>query len=93
MALVASAAKGLTYGTCKDRTTMIINTVAAIISYYYPATWIFPTLILAGGLVTLVTLRKVVPPLTRFSLLSGTLFINAGPLPQCVRLHAPVLQS
>ena len=60
VALVASAAKGLTYGTCKDRTTMIINAVAAVISYYYPVTWIFPTLILAGGLVTLFTLRKVV---------------------------------
>ncbi|EIE20647.1 CHR family transporter: chromate ion [Coccomyxa subellipsoidea C-169] len=58
VALVASAAKGLTYGTCKDRTTMIINAVAAIISYYFPATWIFPTLILAGGVVTLFTLRK-----------------------------------
>lgn len=44
---------------------MIINTVAAVISFYYPVTWIFPTLILAGGLVTLITLRKKVVPLTR----------------------------
>jgi chromate transporter len=58
VALVASAAKGLTYGTCKDKTTMVINTVAAIISYYYPVTWIFPTLILAGGLVTLYMRRN-----------------------------------
>lgn len=59
---MASAAKGLTYGTCKNRTTMIINALAAIISYYYPATWIFPALILAGGLITLITLRRVVRP-------------------------------
>ncbi len=33
---------------------------AAVISYYYPVTWIFPTLILAGGLTTLITKRKEV---------------------------------
>ena len=37
---------------------MIINAIAALVSFYYPQTWIFPTLILAGGLVTLYTLRK-----------------------------------
>ena len=60
VALVASAAVSLTYGTCKDRVTMTINAVAALISFYYPKTWIFPTLILAGGLVTLYTQRKKV---------------------------------
>ena len=58
VALVASAAVGLTGGTCKDRTTRCINAVAAVVSYYFPATYIFPVLILAGGLVTLVTRRK-----------------------------------
>ena len=33
---------------------------AAIISFYYPVTWIFPTLILAGGLATLVIKYKEV---------------------------------
>ena len=33
---------------------------AAIISFYYPVTWIFPTLILAGGLTTLVVKYKEV---------------------------------
>ena len=60
IALVASAAVSLTYGTCKDRVTMIINAVAALFSFYYPQTWIFPALILAGGLVTLYTQRKKV---------------------------------
>ena len=60
IALVASAAVSLTYGTCKDRVTMIINAVAALFSLYYPQTWIFPALILAGGLVTLYTQRKKV---------------------------------
>ena len=36
---MASAAKSLTYATCKDRVTMIINAVAAVISFYYPVTW------------------------------------------------------
>jgi chromate transport protein ChrA len=58
VALVASAAVGLTAGTCRDRTTRCINAIAAVVSYYYPATYIFPALILAGGLVTLVTRRK-----------------------------------
>ena len=60
VALIASAAKALTYSTCKDMTTMIINAGAAVISYYYPATYIFPTCILAGGLITLVQRWKVV---------------------------------
>ena len=58
VALVASAAVALTHSTCKDRTTMVINAVAALVSFYYPQTWIFPALILAGGLVTLYTQRK-----------------------------------
>ena len=60
VALVAGAAVSLTYSTCKDRTTMVINAVAALVSFYYPQTWIFPALILAGGLVTLYTQRKKV---------------------------------
>jgi chromate transporter len=59
VALVASAAKSLTFSTCKDTVTMIINAVAAVVSFYYPVTWIFPALILAGGLTTLVTRWKM----------------------------------
>ena len=33
---------------------------AALISYYYPVTWIYPALILAGGLTTLITKHKEV---------------------------------
>lgn len=60
VALVASAAKSLTYSTCKDKVTMIINATAAVVSLYYPVTWIFPTLILLGGLTTLVARWRVV---------------------------------
>lgn len=60
VALVASAAKSLTFSTCKDRVTMVVNAVAAVVSFYYPVTWIFPALILAGGLTTLVAQWKVV---------------------------------
>lgn len=62
VALVASAAKALTYSTCKSKVTMVINATAAIVSFYYPATWIFPALILAGGLTTLVTRWRAVGP-------------------------------
>ena len=57
---MASAAKSLTYSTCKDRVSMIINATAAVIAFYYPVTWIFPTMILAGGLTTLVIRWRVV---------------------------------
>jgi hypothetical protein len=39
VALVASAAKSLTFSTCKDRVTMVVNAVAAVVSFYYPVTW------------------------------------------------------
>ena len=60
VALVASAARGLTGSTCKLRVTMVINAAAAVITFYYPATYMFPVCILAGGLVTLYTNRKIV---------------------------------
>ncbi len=60
VALVASAARGLTGSTCKLRVTMVINAAAAVITFYYPATYMFPICILAGGLVTLYTNRKAV---------------------------------
>ncbi|CAK0787139.1 hypothetical protein CVIRNUC_010355 [Coccomyxa viridis] len=60
VALVADAALKLTFSTCTEKTTMIINLAAALISYYYPVTWIYPALILAGGLTTLITKRKEV---------------------------------
>ena len=60
---MASAAKSLTYSTCTDRVTMVINATAAVISFYYPVTWIFPAMILAGGLTTLVVRWRVVSPL------------------------------
>ncbi len=60
VALVASAARGLTGSTCKLRVTMVINAAAAVITFYYPATYMYPICILAGGLVTLYTNRKAV---------------------------------
>ena len=48
VALVASAAKSLTRGTCKDRVAMCINAAAAVAILLYPATWIFPLVIVLG---------------------------------------------
>lgn len=36
----------------------MLCTVAAVIAYYYPKPWTFPSLIVAGGLITLVAMRK-----------------------------------
>ncbi|KAK9816680.1 hypothetical protein WJX72_003596 [[Myrmecia] bisecta] len=57
VALVASSAKQLTYSICKERTLMFLNAAAAFIVFYYTTTWMFPLLILVGGLVTLYTKR------------------------------------
>jgi len=57
VALVASAAKSLTHSTCKNKITLAINaTTAAIVCYYNP-TWVFPLLLISGGLVTLLSSR------------------------------------
>ena len=58
MALVASAAKSLTHKTCTTKITVAINAVAAVTVYYYSPTWIFPVLLILGGLVTLLTSRN-----------------------------------
>lgn len=45
VALVASAAKGLTKNTCKEKLTMSINAAAAVITYYVRvARWASPCL-------------------------------------------------
>ena len=56
--MVASAAKSLTHKTCTTKTTVAINMTAAVIVYYYSPTWIFPLLLILGGLVTLLTCRN-----------------------------------
>jgi hypothetical protein len=48
VALVASAAKTLIGGTCKDRVAMVINALAAVAVLLYPATWMFPLVIVLG---------------------------------------------
>ena len=78
VALVASAARQLTASTCKLRVTMVINAVAAVITFYYPATYMFPACILAGGLVTLYTNRKQVMPQVSCFALAGV---------SCLSLH------
>lgn len=57
VALVASAAKSLTHKTCTTKLTIAINATAAVVVYYYSPTWIFPVLLILGGLVTLLTCR------------------------------------
>lgn len=57
---MASAAKGLVSNVCKGRLLQVINTAAAVVAFYYPTAWIFPTLIGLGGLTTLILRRKEV---------------------------------
>jgi len=54
VALVAAAALGLIKGQCKDRTTTILCCLSGTIAYYYQSAWIFPLILLVGGLVTLI---------------------------------------
>ena len=58
VALIAASAAALTRGCCKDRTTLLLAALSAIVTFYYVAIWVFPALILFGGLVTLVANRK-----------------------------------
>lgn len=54
IALVASAARSLVSSICKGRLLQVLCTMAAVIAYYYPKPWTFPSLIVAGGLITTV---------------------------------------
>ena len=58
VALVASAAKSLTHRTCKNKITLAINATAAAIVCYYNPTWVFPLLLIGGGLVTFLSSRN-----------------------------------
>lgn len=58
IALVASAAIALTKNICKTRLLQVIATAAGVIAYYYPKPWTFPSVIVAGGLITLVAMWR-----------------------------------
>ena len=58
VALVVSAAVGLAKGQCKDQVTSALCLMSATIAYYYQSNWIFPLLIVVGGLTTLYTKRN-----------------------------------
>lgn len=54
VALVAASAFALTRGACKgEKLLLAISSVSAIITFYTVKIWLFPVLILSGGLVTL----------------------------------------
>lgn len=55
---MASAAKSLTHSTCKNQITLAINAITAAIVCYYNPTWVFPLMLIGGGLVTLLTSRS-----------------------------------
>ena len=61
VALVAVAAKGLISKVAKDALTTTILVASAAISFVFAAPWLFPALIIGGGLVTWShnTLKKV----------------------------------
>ena len=58
VALVVSAAVGLAKGQCKDQTTSALCLMSAVVAYYYVSNWIFPLLIVVGGLTTIYANRK-----------------------------------
>jgi hypothetical protein len=53
VALVAVAAKGLTGKAIKGPLTGVILLLSACISFMFSASWLFPALIISGGLTTL----------------------------------------
>ena len=57
---MASAAQGLVRNICKGRLLQCICVGSAVVAYYWPQPWTFPSLIIIGGLVTLVAMRKQV---------------------------------
>lgn len=56
--LVISASIGLAKGQCKDQTTSVLCLTSASIAYSYQSNWIFPLLIVIGGLATLFVNRS-----------------------------------
>jgi len=58
IALVASAAVSLSRNICKTTLLKVIATAAAVIAYYYPKPWTFPACIIAGGIITILIMRK-----------------------------------
>ncbi|GAQ86163.1 chromate transporter [Klebsormidium nitens] len=57
VALVADAAFRLSKKLCDSRVTVFCCGAAAAVTYYYQSQWIFPTLIFAGGLLTIISER------------------------------------
>ena len=58
IALVASASVALTKNICKTKLLQVLAIAAAVIAYYYPKPWTFPAVIIAGGLITILLMRK-----------------------------------
>jgi chromate transport protein ChrA len=58
VALVASAAKGLCTKICVDRMTACLCLLSATVACYYQSAWLFPALIVGGGLATMAHKRK-----------------------------------
>ncbi len=59
--LVISAAVGLAKGQCTDQTTSALCLISAMVSYSYQSNWIFPLIIVSGGLTTLWFHRDIAP--------------------------------
>ena len=58
VALILSAAIGLARGQCKDEVTRLLCLMSATVAFYYTSNFIFPLLIVVGGLTTLYTKRN-----------------------------------
>lgn len=58
VALVAGAAVSLLTKLCKTRTLQLLAAFSALMAFYHPAAWMFPSLIAVGGIVVLVQTWK-----------------------------------
>lgn len=58
VALIAGSAYTLSVKTCPDRETRVLNLISTVVAYMYSSWWIFPALIVFGGIVTLIRDRN-----------------------------------
>ncbi|MEW5300819.1 MAG: hypothetical protein WDW36_003723 [Sanguina aurantia] len=58
VAMIATAAKGLLTKACADNVNAVIGTLSAAAAIYWIQPWLYPLVIVVGGLITLVTNRN-----------------------------------
>jgi chromate transport protein ChrA len=56
--MVAGAAVQLGGKVCNSKVTQVLACFSAVFAFYWPKAYVFPSVIIVGGLVTLYTERK-----------------------------------